>query len=158
MKTCSKCGLAKELDEFHRERLGRDGRRCDCRDCHRGPAKERYIRHREQRLAKQGLYYLQHGEQCRKTNKEWDLAHLARRAWISQKAGSKKRGILFHFSFEQWVKWWGADLDRRGAGADDLVMARFMDDGAYEPSNVYKATRAENSSGPRQLPALLAAA
>ena len=39
-----------------------------------------------------------------------------------QKCGAKKRGIGWELSFEQWLEFWGEDIDRRGSGANDLQM------------------------------------
>ena len=33
MKTCTKCGHTKPLEDYHREGAAKDGRRADCRDC-----------------------------------------------------------------------------------------------------------------------------
>lgn len=42
-KTCSKCGVRKPLSEFYRSSKGQDGRRADCKTCHR-----RYVNLRAQ--------------------------------------------------------------------------------------------------------------
>jgi hypothetical protein len=73
-----------------------------------------------------------------------------RRAFRNHKSGAKKRGIEFKFTFDEWIDWWGADFDNRGSHYGGLCMARYNDEGAYEPDNVYKATMTENCSGPRQ--------
>lgn len=41
MKTCSKCGIKKELSEFYRLSASKDGRRPDCKDCSK-KLKEKY--------------------------------------------------------------------------------------------------------------------
>lgn len=41
-KTCSKCGLEKTLDGFHRASTGKHGRRGDCIECVRKRQKSRY--------------------------------------------------------------------------------------------------------------------
>jgi hypothetical protein len=33
MKTCTKCGIEKSLDDFHKAKQARDGRRSRCKDC-----------------------------------------------------------------------------------------------------------------------------
>ena len=69
-----------------------------------------------------------------------------RRKWHTQKHGAKYRGIEFKLTFEQWKDWWGEDMERRGNGKDDLVMARYNDEGAYELGNIKKITHAENKA------------
>lgn len=36
MKVCSKCGEMKPLEEFGNEKRTKDGKRAECRDCHKG--------------------------------------------------------------------------------------------------------------------------
>jgi hypothetical protein len=71
---------------------------------------------------------------------------LKRSRFWQQKGGAKKRGIEWHFTFEEWVEWWGEDFERRGSGKGKLVMARFGDTGPYHPDNVRKITHGENIS------------
>lgn len=33
-KICSRCGIEKELDQFHKQPTGKFGRHCYCRDCY----------------------------------------------------------------------------------------------------------------------------
>lgn len=35
MKTCSKCGIAKPLEDFHKNRRQSDGRQTWCKACHK---------------------------------------------------------------------------------------------------------------------------
>ena len=62
----------------------------------------------------------------------------------TQRQNAKKRGIEFNFTYEEWINWWGADIDKRGKGKGKLVMARKGDTGPYHPNNVVKATQEEN--------------
>ena len=48
MKTCTKCGETKPLDDFHRNQSGADGRRSRCREC----TAEYRRRYREENLDK----------------------------------------------------------------------------------------------------------
>ena len=41
-KTCTKCGVVKPLDDFHRDKRSPDGRRSDCKECVR-EYKRRYL-------------------------------------------------------------------------------------------------------------------
>jgi hypothetical protein len=42
MKTCSKCGIQKPFDEFAKDRTHADGMRCQCKECVRGKARDKY--------------------------------------------------------------------------------------------------------------------
>ena len=64
-----------------------------------------------------------------------------RNAYHSHRGSAKKRGIPFHFSFEEWVHWWESELggnwlQLRGCRRGQYVMARLGDKGAYENGNV----------------------
>jgi len=64
----------------------------------------------------------------------------------NHKARSKRRGIDFQFSYDEWMAWWGNDIINRGRNAGQLVMARTNDTGPYHPNNVYKTTVEQNVS------------
>jgi hypothetical protein len=69
------------------------------------------------------------------------------RAFQAQRTSARRRGIEWQFSFEEWWDWWQIDerWERRGHGLGKLQMARFNDEGPYNPSNVYCATHERNS-------------
>jgi hypothetical protein len=69
-----------------------------------------------------------------------------KQAYRTQKSGAKVRNIEWHFTYEEWVAWWGADIDKRGNKTDCLVMSRIGDQGPYHPNNVVKRTVGENHS------------
>jgi hypothetical protein len=67
------------------------------------------------------------------------------RAFRQQRINSARRKIPFHFTLEAWFRWWCENgWERRGRGADLLVMARHNDEGAYEANNVSAVTGREN--------------
>lgn len=72
-----------------------------------------------------------------------DLAK-ARTAYFQQKNNAKARGIEWQFTFETWVDWWGADIERRGSRVDSLQMQRIADAGPYHPDNVRKGVPKQN--------------
>lgn len=57
MKTCSKCGETKPLDEFHKYKRSKDGRVPRCKDCRRAEASEYHSQNRETLLAYKAEYY-----------------------------------------------------------------------------------------------------
>ena len=64
----------------------------------------------------------------------------------NHKTRSKRRGIDFQFSYDEWMSWWGDDIINRGRNKGQFVMARKNDTGPYHPNNVYKATVEQNVS------------
>lgn len=65
-------------------------------------------------------------------------------AYRSQRGGARRRGIAFKLTFEEWLRWWGEDIERRGRGECDLQMQRIADAGAYELGSIKKGTPREN--------------
>ena len=80
----------------------------------------------------------------------WRKENSERFAYSQQKHCAKQRDVSFLLSCEEWITWWGDDFDKRGRGREDLVMCRYGDTGPYEIGNIYKATKSENSRGPRE--------
>lgn len=70
-------------------------------------------------------------------------------AYNSQKRNAQRRGIEFRLSFEQWLAFWGDDIDRLGSGECDLQMQRVADRGAYELGNIKKGTPKQNAATER---------
>lgn len=66
------------------------------------------------------------------------------RKYCSQRAGANKRGVGWELTFEQWLEWWGADLDKRGRGTSNLQMQRLADTGPYKLGNIRKGTPLQN--------------
>lgn len=65
--------------------------------------------------------------------------------YIRQKNHAKKRGIEFKLTKQEWLDFWGEDLNKRGRGAGKLQMCRVGDKGCYEIGNIYKQTHEHNS-------------
>ena len=61
-----------------------------------------------------------------------------------QRLNAGYRGIDWQFTFDEWVNWWGSDIEKRGRLKGQLVMARYNDVGPYHPDNVRKATAEDN--------------
>jgi len=66
-KKCSKCGLIKNPDEFHRHKSTKDGLRSMCKDCKRRDAKEYRKTHPEQQREEKRRYRKAHPEQNRES-------------------------------------------------------------------------------------------
>jgi len=73
------------------------------------------------------------------------------RAFWHQRWHSRRRGIAFYFTFDEWIEWWENQLgpqwfSKRGTKAHQYVMGRKGDEGPYMPSNVLCLTMAQNTS------------
>lgn len=68
------------------------------------------------------------------------------KAFKSQKAGAAARGIGWELTFDEWLSFWGNDIDRRGSGRNSLQMQRFADTGPYALGNIRKGVPAQNSA------------
>ena len=64
--------------------------------------------------------------------------------YADQRRNSKKRGIDFQFTYEEWLDWWGDDIINRGKQKGQLVMARHGDTGPYHINNVFKCDCSSN--------------
>lgn len=63
------------------------------------------------------------------------LRHKQYRAFIQQKNQAQFRGEDWQLSFEDWIKIWGTDFDRRGRLADSLCLTRWDLDDAWSVNN-----------------------
>lgn len=68
----------------------------------------------------------------------------ARAAYHNQKSGARARGIEFKLTFDEWLEFWGRDIEHRGKHRHQLCMQRPCDKGAYELGNIRKGTPKEN--------------
>lgn len=71
-------------------------------------------------------------------------------AYLCQVSTSKRRGIEWCFTYEEWVRWWQLHLgpnwfNRRGCRKGQYVMARRGDKGPYVWWNVECKTADENN-------------
>lgn len=70
---------------------------------------------------------------------------IARKRFREQRRNAFMRGIGWELTFEQWLDWWGEDLDKRGVGTTDLQMQRFADKGPYALGNIRKGVPLDNA-------------
>lgn len=62
----------------------------------------------------------------------------------THKAGAKRRGVEWLFTFDTWWAIWEPHWESRGQGSNDLQMCRYGDKGPYSPDNVRIDTCANN--------------
>jgi hypothetical protein len=82
----------------------------------------------------------------------WVEANRKRKNWLDQRATSKKRGVKFNLTYEEYVEFWGDDFHLKGRKNNQLCMCRYGDEGAYEVGNIYKETMLVNKGPPRSHP------
>ena len=95
MKTCAKCGDTKPLDEFHRKKSSRDGRRARCKTCLLAQKREYYAANRETLLERAIEYHAAH------PHRSWVAAYQRR---------AKKYGhpvVIEPFTKDELVARWG---------------------------------------------------
>ena len=68
-----------------------------------------------------------------------------RERFNSQRCTSRRRGVEFNLSFDEWAWFWNGHWDKRGNKPDQLAMCRNNDEGAYELGNIYLDTNRNNS-------------
>lgn len=68
----------------------------------------------------------------------------ALRKFHAQKKSARLRGIGWELTFDQWLAWWGNDINRRGPHAGQLQMCRNGDEGPYRLDNIHKGTPKQN--------------
>lgn len=66
-------------------------------------------------------------------------------AFSVQRHNAGRRGIGWELTFEQWLEWWGNDIERRGVHPGDLQMQRIADAGPYALGNIKKGTPKQNA-------------
>lgn len=99
MKTCSRCGVAKPFDEFHRFVHSRDGHTPECRSCIQ--IRNREYRHRNRdklRLTKQRQYRADPAAALAK-GRAWKEANLSRHQFLQRRSHLKR---MYNITPEQY--------------------------------------------------------
>lgn len=84
-------------------------------------------------------------EQANESARQYKAANPLKVAYWTQKDNARRRNIEFSLTFNDWVTWWGDDINKRGTGPLDICMARLGDTGPYALDNIKKLTMAENT-------------
>ena len=143
MLDCTICNRTLPESKFNRATKEPRGYAWWCKSCKREQARE-YLRDNPEAQARK-----------RENLRRWRQKNKHRSAYLDQKNNAESRGIEFLFSYEEWLDWWGDDIDRRGVAQSStgrkvfgnrLVMARHGDVGPYSPSNTKKITCSENAA------------
>ena len=71
MKTCTKCGETKPLDDFHRDRSCADGRRSQCRECSVKDRRRYHEENRDKVLERKRRYHEENRDKEWERNRRW---------------------------------------------------------------------------------------
>ena len=66
------------------------------------------------------------------------------RDYMDQKGLARRRNIDWQLTYEQWLSFWGNDIEKRGVGIGKLQMCRYKDLGPYKLGNIFKDTHERN--------------
>ena len=70
-KTCTKCGVVKPLDDFHRDKTGVGGRRPDCKECAREYSRRYHEETRDKRLEYSRRYHEENRDKIRERKRRY---------------------------------------------------------------------------------------
>lgn len=173
MKPCSKCGVDKDLSEFHRHKDAPDGHRAVCKSCRSGEAKVYYAEHREEHAANYASYRMRNAEKVSEYQAAWHAKHRDRRIGEARerreqrnrefpagemvaraRARSKQLGIPFDLDVEDILipsvcPVLGIPiffkLGSRGPGPNSPSLDRFDPAGGYTKDNVVVISHRANT-------------
>ena len=74
-KTCTRCGISKPLDEFHKSKDSKNGRRSDCKECIKKRSRKYYQEHRDEILENSKKYGQEHREGIREYHRNYYQEH-----------------------------------------------------------------------------------
>jgi hypothetical protein len=120
-KTCSKCGEAKLLDDFHKQAKARDGYRAHCKVCALAQAAAYRLRNIDACRARDKAHYKKNKEAHRAKNSKWYQDNKVakreyNREWYA--ANSDKRA---HYQNRRYV----AEKQRTVSWANDQLIAAY---------------------------------
>jgi hypothetical protein len=69
-KTCNRCNITKQLDDFPNRKSNQDGKLAQCKDCDKINQRNRYLKNRENRIKKSKDYKIQNKEHNKIIDKE----------------------------------------------------------------------------------------
>ena len=70
-KTCTKCGVVKPLDDFHRDKRSPDGRRSDCKECVREYKHRYHEENRDKERERKHRYREENRDKVRKCQRRY---------------------------------------------------------------------------------------
>lgn len=90
-KKCSCCGETKSVNDFHKKKSAKDGRRSQCKSCRAIEAGDRYLKNKKQILEKHQQYYQNNKEDCLRRNALWISNNPDKRKAIDARQNLKRK-------------------------------------------------------------------
>lgn len=168
MKTCSKCGIEKELGEFYKDKSKKDGHASRCRECNRAVGASWRKDNQERKRKSDADYYAANKSRVKKRAAKWfkeqpawkefariRLAGIQRRTvngnnpdWDNPAcARYLDRGIELRMTRDEWYSWCESQaetIDQIIADGNTPSIDRIDPAGHYEPGNIQVITFSEN--------------
>lgn len=66
-----------------------------------------------------------------------DISHY-KQIFSSARSKARRAGVSWNLSFDEWLEWWGKDLDKMGRGQNDLRMVRISESEPFSLENLRK--------------------
>lgn len=102
MKTCKACGESKPLDEYHRDKDKKDGRRTECKGCTRRKNRKYYESHKERVLSQNRTYRESNAESIRQQRRGYYEANRESRAEYDRSYYEANRQTILARNREYW--------------------------------------------------------
>jgi len=144
MKICSKCKIPKDVNDFYKSKVGKDGLQSRCKDCMRiadAPARAAYARRNKVKV--------------NAIHKRWADKNPERIILIHAKTNAKRKGVPFNLtvkdiSIPKYCPYLGIELKRGTSSIDEIIPGL-----GYIPGNIQiiseQANRMKNDATPEQL-------
>ena len=126
-KTCSRCGIIKDLGEFSKDRNNlKDGLRRSCKSCDN----TYYAEHKEYKK----LYRERTKEHSSEVKKIYYKSPKGR--YSTYKTSAKTRGYEFNLTLEEFLEYWDAPCFYCGEDTEGIGLDRMNNEIGYEVDNV----------------------
>ena len=113
-KICSKCHKEKPIEEFRKSKTGKDGYRCECKECQREQDREFYKKNKKSILARKKQYQQKNRDNI-----------------LNQKKKHKHDFANFKTFYEKFKPYYGEDEIRQDPDNPDLIQFRCKYDGKW---------------------------
>ncbi len=95
MKTCTKCGIEKTLDDFHRWKQSKDGRKSRCKACNTADSSAWQVANKERYLTRYKEWAEKNRDKTRANSKNWNARnrgfhHVRQKELHGQEAVNKR--------------------------------------------------------------------
>ena len=106
MKTCSKCSETKPMDDFHRDKSKKDGRRARCAECAKADKRASYADDPDKFKERVGEYREANPEKVKEMNRKWREANDRRPYNVAYYEDNKEMFIAYCAEYRQTDAWY----------------------------------------------------